>query len=132
MAVWLVRALGDDVSPGGPSRFTDVDPSAWWAPFVEQLAVLGITLGCKTDPVSYFPQRSVTRGQMASFLVRAFDLPAAVPAGFADTAGGFHEADIDALASAGITVGCKTDPLSYCPQRSSREDRWRPSCTGRC
>ena len=54
----------------------------------------------------------------ATFLVRAFDLAAAEPAGFADTAGNTHETNIDALAAARVTAGCKTDPLRYCPDRS--------------
>ena len=52
---------------------------------------------------------------MASFLVRAFGLPAAGPAGFGDTAGSVHEAKIDAIYAAGITAGCALDPLRYCP-----------------
>ena len=52
---------------------------------------------------------------MASFLVRAFDLEGAPSVGFADTGGSTHEANIDALFAAGITVGCKQDPLRYCP-----------------
>ena len=31
MAVWMVRAFGESPSET-PSRFTDVDPDAWWAP----------------------------------------------------------------------------------------------------
>ena len=56
---------------------------------------------------------------MASFLVRAIQLPPAeTPAGFSDTGGNTHAANIDALAAAGITVGCSTDPLRYCPDQA--------------
>ena len=115
MAVWLVRALGGDMSPDGTSRFADVDASEWWSPFAEQMAIRGITAGCETGPLRYCPNEHVTRGQMATFLVKAFDLPEAPAAGFVDTAGDTHAARIDALAAAGITAGCNTDPLSYCP-----------------
>ena len=54
---------------------------------------------------------------MATFLVRALDLDPAPSAGFADTEGNTHQANIDALAAAGITAGCKTDPLRYCPDQ---------------
>ena len=54
---------------------------------------------------------------MATFLVRAFDLEEAPSAGFVDTEESVHSANIDALAAAGITAGCKTDPLSYCPDK---------------
>ena len=57
---------------------------------------------------------------MASFLARAFDLPAADPAGFADVDSqtSVHGQNIDRLAASGITVGCRSEPLSYCPSRS--------------
>ncbi len=118
MAVWLVRVLGGDVTSGGTSRFADVDSSAWWSPFTEQLAIRNITAGCRTGPLRYCPQDAVTRGQMATFLVRAFDLAPAAPAGFVDTGGNTHETNINALAAAGITAGCRTSPLSYCPQNA--------------
>ena len=39
------------------------------------LAREGITGGCATSPAQYCPDGTVTRGQMAVFLVRAFHLP---------------------------------------------------------
>ena len=119
MAVWLVRMLNTEPPPvTGTSRFADVDASRWWSPFAEQLAIRGITAGCKTDPLRYCPQDSITRAQMATLLVKAFDLPDADPAGFTDTAGNVHAASIDALIAAGATTGCATNPLQYCPDAS--------------
>ena len=115
MAVWLIRVLGDEVTAAGTSRFADVDTSKWWSPYAEELADRNITAGCNTDPLRYCPNQSVTRAQMASFLVHAFDLDSAPSAGFTDTGGNTHQTNIDALAAAGITAGCKTDPLRYCP-----------------
>ena len=107
MAVWLIRALGDSPVPAtGTTRFADVDASEWWAPYVERLADLGITSGCRLEPLRYCPDVSVSRGHMASFLVSAFELEPAEPAGFTDIEGSAHEANINALAAAGITVGC--------------------------
>ena len=115
VAVWIVRALdGADPPAVAQSRFADVDDDEWWMPYVERLADLQITVGCKTEPLRFCPDETVTRARMASFLVRAFDLAAAPSAGFADTEGSVHEANIDALFAAGITAGCKTDPLRYC------------------
>ena len=117
VAVWIVRAL-DGSSPPPPvaqSRFVDVDDDEWWMPYLERLADLRITFGCKANPLSFCPDETVTRARMASFLVRAFNLAEAPSAGFADTEGSTHEANIDALFAAGITVGCKQDPLRYCP-----------------
>lgn len=118
MAVWLVRILDDDNPPAvAEPRFADVDPGVWWLPYVERLADLEIAPGCGTEPARYCPDRAVTRAEMASFLARAFKLKEAHPAGFTDTADSDHAADIDALAAAGITVGCKTGPLQYCPAK---------------
>lgn len=118
MAVWLVRALdGRDPPPTAVSRFGDVRAGRWWRPHVERLAQLGVTKGCSREPALFCPHEPVTRAQMASFLQRAFQLSPAAPAGFADTAGRAHESAIDAIAAAGITVGCDTDPLRYCRGR---------------
>ena len=118
VAVWLVRILdGTDPAVVSASRFADVDTAHWWARYVERLADLGVTAGCDTEPLRFCPHETVTRARMASFLVRAFKLPPASPAGFVDVAGGAHASNIDALATSGITAGCKTTPLSYCPGR---------------
>ncbi len=119
MAVWLVRILdGADPAAVGSSRFADVDASEWWAPYVERLADLGVTAGCATGPARFCPGETVTRAQMASFLVRAFGLPGGRSGRFTDT-GGVHEPDIDALAAAGVTAGCATSPRRYCPDRDT-------------
>ena len=118
MAVWMTRVLDEDPLPSDAgTRFEDVDADAWWAGYVERLAELGVTDGCKTEPLRYCPDQPVTRAQMATFLLRAFELPPAPPAGFTDTAGSTHEANIDALAAGGVTKGCDTDPLRYCPDQ---------------
>ena len=119
MAVWLVRVLDDDdPDPIEESRFVDVDAELWWAPFVDRLFALEVTVGCRTEPARFCPDRSVTRSQMATFLTRAFDLEPAPPAGFVDVdPGGTHSANIDALAAARITAGCRQEPLRYCPDR---------------
>ena len=67
------------------------------------------------NPARFCPDDPVTRGQMATFLVRAFGLGSASSAGFADTEGHGHAADIDALAAANITQGCDVDPARFCP-----------------
>lgn len=84
---------------------------------IEWMAFEGITKGCN-PPVNdrYCPNSSVTRGQMAAFLVRALDLPHAGSAGFTDTVGSVFANDIDRLAAAGITKGCNPPANNrYCP-----------------
>ncbi len=75
MAVFLLRAEhGASYSPPPATGvFTDVPTTHWAAPWIEQLAIEGITGGCGVD--TYCPSTPVTRAQMAVFLVRTFNLP---------------------------------------------------------
>ena len=57
---------------------------------------------------------------MASFLTRAFNMPASPDAGFTDVdATNTHYDNINALFASGVTVGCRTSPLQYCPARAT-------------
>ena len=76
------------------------------------MAALGITLGC--DDINFCPYDELTRAQMASLLARAFALPAVAGNRFNDVTG-VHTANINAVAEAGITLGCTSDGLSFCP-----------------
>ena len=119
MAVWLARAIGVGaaIEPAAASPFADVSDDEWWAPYVTRLASLGVTRGCDTEPARFCPRGTVTRAQMASFLSRAYRLRAGgEDAGFTDIEGNVHAGDINALAAAGITVGCDTRPARYCPE----------------
>jgi hypothetical protein len=77
MAVFLLKAKhGTTYTPpsvGGGTGFTDVPATHWAAAWIQQLAAEGITGGCGTG--TYCPEASVTRAQMAVFLVRTFNLP---------------------------------------------------------
>ena len=118
-AVWLVRVLDNQEPPTvDETTFDDVNTDTWWMPHVERFAALQITQGCGTQPPRFCPDDTLTRAQMASLLVRSFDLDAGPPAGFTDTAGNHHETHINALFAAGITVGCHTEPLRYCPTQT--------------
>jgi len=115
MATFLVRALS---LPAGSSVFTDTAGSVHEAN-IAALADAGITVGCNPPANDMFcPKKSVTRAQMATFLVRALSL-APASGSFADTAGSVHEANIGALAAAGITQGCNP-PVNdlFCPDKS--------------
>ena len=117
-AVWLVRVLdGKNPDPVTAVRFTDVDATVWWAPYVERLAELEVTIGCKEDPDIYCPDVEVPRSQMASFLVRAFDLPAVEHVGFTDVGGPAHSANIYSVYTAGVMESCSIDPLKFCPSQ---------------
>ena len=111
-------AAGHTFSRVGPfdGRFLDEDGSIFEME-IEKLAAAGITKGC--DPPSnlrFCPDDPVTRGQMAAFLVRALGLSATGSTDFTDDDGSVFEADIEKLATAGITRGCNP-PVNnqYCP-----------------
>jgi hypothetical protein len=77
MAVFLLKAkYGSAYNPPRASGvFTDVPVSHWAAGWIEKLSADGITSGCSTTPRKYCPAGTVTRDQMAVFLVRNFHLP---------------------------------------------------------
>lgn len=116
MAVWLVRILEDQgPKPVQASRFVDVDPSKWWAPYVERLADLGITQGCAASPARFCPHGYVRRDQMATFAVRAFQLGGGPAGHYSDTVGNPHSINIKVATNAGVVDECATSPARYCP-----------------
>jgi len=105
-------------APCAPTSGTFIDDDgSIFETDIEKLAEAGITKGCN-PPINdrYCPDDSVTRGQMAAFLVRALDLTASGSSEFVDDNGSVFEADIEKLAEAGITKGCNP-PVNdrYCP-----------------
>ena len=101
-----VDAFGDDVE-------------SVHAPDIDKLAELGVARGCNPpDNDLYCPEASMTRGQMAAFLTRAFEYSDDDPDTdrFTDDNNSEFEADIEALASAGVTLGCNppTNDM-FCP-----------------
>jgi len=74
MVVFLLRAkYGAGYSPTLASGvFNDVPLNHWAVYWIEQLAAEGITSGCGNG--NYCPNATVTRDQMAVFLVRTFGL----------------------------------------------------------
>lgn len=125
MAVTLTRALGAEPTPGENSRFSDVPPNYWFGPAVNYLASINVVEGYPDG--TFKPSAPVTRAQFASFIVRAFPQysPVEAPTGiFADvSASSAHAATIQALYEAGITKGCRAQPLRYCPSNLLRRDQ---------
>lgn len=75
MAVFLVRALGEEPVTPPAGLFDDIPAGAFYRGHAERLLALGVTNGCAESPLRYCPSGAVTRDEMASFLARAFDLP---------------------------------------------------------
>ncbi len=100
--------------------FTDV-PSDYWAfDNIQKLYAGRITTGCAEG--LYCTEDYTKRSEMSVFLIRAkrgpaFQPPTAVGI-FADVPVDYWAADwIEQLYNDGITQGCDTDPLLYCPEQ---------------
>ncbi|MEX2618791.1 MAG: S-layer homology domain-containing protein, partial [Egibacteraceae bacterium] len=117
MAALLTRAR--NLPTTSRSHFTDVAGSPH-AAAINALAAAGITGGCGND--RFCPNHPVSRGQMATFLQRAWSLPDP-PSGllsrpsdtFTDIATSQHRTAINAIAQADITRGCSNN--RYCPNQ---------------
>lgn len=124
MAVFLVRGLhgADFVPPPATGTvFADVPADFWAAAFIEQLFHDGITKGCAVNPQRYCPLGQVTRAEMATFLVRvkhgADFVPPAAEGVFSDVPASYWAAaHIEQIFEDGVTNGCATSPLRYCPE----------------
>lgn len=125
MAIFLARALrGVPDAPPAPTtqRFIDVPLGYWAGSYIEYIARREITLGC--EPTKFCPDKSVTRAEMAVFLVRALGIknpPVPATQRFTDVPLNYWAASsIEELARRGISMGC--EPGLYCPERLVRRD----------
>ena len=72
----LKTRLGSAYLPPEPTGiFGDVPIGAFADRWIEDLYNRGITGGCNADPLLYCPDAAETRGEMATFLTRTFELP---------------------------------------------------------
>jgi hypothetical protein len=125
MAIFIERALGVFNPPTpGQQTFQDVPPTLMGYAFIEDFVARGITLGCAAGPPRlYCPSASVTREQVAIFILRGLGVftPPAGPQTptFADVpnsgATDYGYEFIEEFARRGITSGCATAPRRYCP-----------------
>ena len=106
-----------------PDRtFSDVDSNYWAVNFIERLYAAGITGGCGTSPLRYCPEGTVTRAQIAVFLLRGIHGASYGPPSVGGSSG-FNDVPTDywagawikQLAAEGITSGCRSD--YYCPEQ---------------
>jgi len=109
--------------------FGDVLPAYWAESWIYRLAAAGVTNGCSLTPVLYCPEDSVTREQMAKFLEvgkhgAGYIPPAGTGAVFGDVPlSNWAVSWIEKLYADGITNGCSTSPLLYCPGDSVTRDQ---------
>ncbi len=121
MSVFLERGMrGSDFipPPATGSAFADVEADDFAAAFIEQLFADGITGGCGGG--NFCPGDTVTRAQMAIFLLRAINGAGYTPP---PPSGVFSDVDlsywavawIEQLAAQGITSGCGGG--RFCPDQ---------------
>ncbi|MET0620047.1 MAG: hypothetical protein ABW056_07200 [Thermoanaerobaculia bacterium] len=127
MAVFVLKGLyGADFTPPPATGavFDDVPESNPFAPWIEELAKLGIVAGCTAPPPpalpSYCPTAVVNRQQMAVFLVKSkfFDNNPSFCSGvFADVPCSNPFAPfVESIYFAQIAGGCQQSPEPlYCP-----------------
>ena len=119
MAAFIDRAL--DV-PDTDEDFFDDDGFSSFEGAINRLAAAGIVTGCGER--EFCPGRRITRAEMATILVRGFELPPSNVDRFADDDGHALEPSINALAAAGLTNGCRAgDATRYCPDDFVRRDQ---------
>ena len=115
LAAMFVRAL--DLPASTTDFFTDDDASIF-EDDINSLAGAGIAVGCNPPTNdNYCPLDTVSRGQVAALFARALDLPASAMDFFTDDDASIFEDDINAVAEAGITLGCNPPTNdNYCPE----------------
>jgi hypothetical protein len=93
------------------------DDGTTFEPAIEKVAAAGFTQGCNPpDNTRFCPDAPMTRGQMAAFMSRAFNLPSSPGIDFTDDDRSMFEEAIQSLAAAGITYGCNPpDNTRFCP-----------------
>ena len=118
MAVFLLKAEHGSgyVPPACAGLFGDVPCPSQYANWIERLSNEGITAGCGGG--NYCPSASVTRAQMAVFLLKTQQGPSYAPPGctgiFGDVACPSQYANwVEQLFHEGITAGCGGG--NYCP-----------------
>ena len=120
MAAFLHRAVAHLYgTPEAHSQiqFADVAADTWYRPYAQWAVGRGVM---QTVGGAFDPDAAVTRADVAEMLVAAFDhLSASTePQGLFSDVGGLSETAVSAIEgvhAAGVTEGCETAPLRYCP-----------------
>ena len=126
MATFVLRMLTASYTylPDPEGDAFDDDEGSPHETAIDKLAAAGIARG--TGDRTFAPEAPVTRAQMASYLVRAYErvrrveLPQA-RAAFGDDDGSPHERSVDQVAGMGVTGG--TAPGRFAPDATVRRDQ---------
>jgi hypothetical protein len=105
-----------------PGPYSDVPADHPHVNGIKAIVDAKITAGCNPDGTRYCPQRDVTRAQMATFLMRALELPESDTHHFDDVDRNHpHVKGINAVAEAGIARG--DGKGNFAPQVAVRRDQ---------
>ncbi len=106
------------------NTFSDVPKTNWAAPDIERIYQAGITSGCAQNPLRFCPDKVATRGEVVALIMRGRYgkdyIPPVATGIFADVpvsssfAGYIEKAYAD-----GLTSGCGTSPLRFCPDQEA-------------
>jgi hypothetical protein len=114
-------------TPSNP--FIDVPSDFWAYSAIEALREGGFVVGCSQEPSRFCPKDPLARAEVAVFLLRGLEGGGFMPpqpsqARFADVALSDWSAKwVEGLWLEGLTRGCGTTPLRYCPsQLTTREE----------
>jgi hypothetical protein len=103
------------------ATFSDVPTSHPYFSDIEILYANGLTGGCQTSPLKFCPDQTMDRGQTAVFMLRGNFGSGFVPDPtkhiFKDDwkKGTWAEPWAEAMYYKGLSAGCLTSPLKYCP-----------------
>jgi len=123
--LYYTETTGGTLQWVAPYTFADVTPTYFAWPFVEAIYTRAITSGCGGD--NYCPESTITRAEMAVFLLIAEHGPGYMPPPATGTvfndvpAGSFAAAFIEQLAHEGVTSGCGGG--NYCPGSPTTRDQ---------
>ena len=123
IAAFLHRAAthisGDEPTAGAEVTLNDVEDDAWYRPYAEWAVDTGVM---SAPNGSFDPDGAVTRADMAEMMTAAFNRlsPPAEAQGVFTDMGGQPDLTVraaEALRTTGVTQGCSTSPLRYCPNQ---------------
>ncbi len=110
--------------------FADVPPTHPYYQYIEALYAGGFTAGCSTAPLKYCPSTNLDRGAAAVFVVRgnygSSYIPAPATHIFKDDwkKGTWAEPWAETMYKNGLSAGCSTVPLKYCPWDLIPREQW--------
>ncbi len=106
---------------GQSQTFADVPPTHLYYQDIQILYANGLTGGCSTSPLKYCPDQTMNRGAAAVFILRGNFGNSFVPNPATHilkddwTKGTWAEPWAEAMYYKGLSAGCSSSPLKYCP-----------------